>query len=71
MVYTLSLLGVKNIDFCLAKDDNSEEFALVMVDNAKYIMNYYPDSVLNINSTQFKIDYKLDIAKITNITGEA
>jgi hypothetical protein len=70
MVYTLSLLGVKNIDFCLAKDDNSEEFALVMVDNAKYIMNYYPDSVLNINSTEFKIDYKLDIAKITSIIGK-
>ena len=71
MVYTLLLVGIKDLDFCLAKDDNNEDFALVMVDNAKYVLNYYPDSVLNSNSTQFKIDYKLDIAKITNIIGEA
>jgi len=67
----LLLVGIKDLDFCLAKDDNNEDFALVMVDNAKYVLNYYPDSVLNSNSTQFKIDYKLDIAKITNIIGEA
>lgn len=70
MVYTLLLLGIKDIDFCLAKDDNSEEFALVMVDRAKYVLNYYPNSVLNINSTQFKTDYKIDIAKIKSIIGE-
>lgn len=71
MVYTLLLVGIKDVDFCLAKDDNSEEFALVMVDNAKYVLNYYPDSVLNIISTKFSIDYKLDIAKIKNIIGDA
>jgi hypothetical protein len=71
MVYTLLLLGIKDIDFCLAKDDNSEEFAVVLVDNAKYVLNYYPNMVLNINSTQFKIDYKLDIAKIKSIIGDS
>ena len=55
MVYTLLLVGIKEVDFSLAKDDNNEDFALVMVDNAKYVLNYYPDSVLNSNSTQFKI----------------
>jgi len=70
MIYTLLLLGITDIDFCLGKDDNSEEFALVMVDRAKYVLNYYPNSVLNINSTQFKTDYKIDIAKIKSIIGE-
>jgi hypothetical protein len=42
MVYTLQLVGIKDIDFSIAVDDNDEECALVMVDNAKYILNYCP-----------------------------
>ena len=64
MVYTLLLLGVTDIDFCLATNDNSEEVAIVLVDNAKYVMNYWPDMVLNIKSTDFTIKQKLDIDKI-------
>jgi len=70
MIYTLMLTGIKDVDFCLGKDDNDEDVALVMVDRAKYVLNYYPNSVLNINSTQFKTDYKIDIAKIKSIIGE-
>jgi hypothetical protein len=70
MIYTLLLLGITDIDFCLATNDNSEEVALVLVDNAKYVMNYWPDMVLNIKSADFKIKQKLDIDKIKNIIGD-
>jgi len=55
MVYTLQLVGIKDIDFCLAIDDNSEECALVMVDNAKYILNYYPNTVISNSLQDFKL----------------
>lgn len=64
MVYTLLLLGITCIDFCVATDDNSEEVVIVLVDNAKYVMNYWPDSVLNITQQQFKIVQKIDLDKI-------
>lgn len=70
MIYTLYLLGVDDVDFCLATDDNSEDVAIVLVDNAKYVMNYWPDMVLNIKSTNFEIKQKLNIENIKkNITG--
>lgn len=72
MVYTLFSLGVTDVDFCLSLDDNKEDVAIVLVDSAKYIMNYWPEMVLNIKSTDFEIVQKLDIDKIKNkITGEA
>jgi hypothetical protein len=61
MIYTLLLLGITDIDFCLGKDDNSEDVVLVLVDNAKYTLNYWPNSVLNINLSGFKILKKIDV----------
>ena len=70
MIYTLLMLGVDDVDFCLATNDNSEDVAIVLVDNAKYILNYWPDMVLNIKSTDFTIKQKLDIDKIKKIIGD-
>ena len=64
MIYTLLLLGVDNIDFCLGTDDNSEDVALVLVDNAKYVMNYWPDMVVNINLQEFKFTDTLDLQEL-------
>jgi len=64
MVYTLQLVGIKDIDFCLAIDDNSEECALVMVDSAKYICNYYPNTVISNSSKEFKVYSHIDMTKI-------
>ena len=64
MVYTLQLVGIKDIDFCLAIDDNSEQCALVMVDNAKYILNYYPDTVISNSLNDFKLASHIDMTKI-------
>jgi hypothetical protein len=55
MVYTLKLVGIKEVDFSLAIDDNNEECALVMVDNAKYILNYYPNTVISNSLQDFKL----------------
>lgn len=71
MIYTLLLLGINDIDFCLATDDNSEDVSIVLVDNAKYVMNYWPEMVLNIKSTDFEIIKRLDIDIIKKkITGD-
>ena len=64
MIYTLQLLGIKDIDFCIAIDDNSEECALVMVDRAIYVMNYYPNTVISNNSKDFKVASHIDMTKI-------
>jgi len=64
MVYTLQLVGIKDIDFCIAIDDNSEEYPLVMVDSAKYICNYYPNTVISNGLNNFKIVNHLDMTKI-------
>jgi len=64
MVYTLQLVGIKDIDFCIAIDDNSEECALVMVDRAIYVMNYYPNTVISNSLKDFKVASHMDMTKI-------
>ena len=69
MIYTLLLLGVDTIDLVEAKDDNNEDVVLVLVDNAKYILNYWPDTVVNNCLTDFKVSRYLDIAPIITKIG--
>ena len=64
IIYTLLLLGVDDIDFRLGTDDNSEDVALVLVDSAKYVMNYWPDMVVNINLREFKFTDTLDLQEL-------
>ena len=64
MVYTLQLVGIKDIDFCIAIDDNSEEYPLVMVDSAKYICNYYPNTFISNSLKDFKVVSHVDMTKI-------
>lgn len=70
MCYTLLLLGINDIDLVLAKDDNNEDVVLVLVANAKYILNYWPDTVLNNNLSDFSVLEKLDINKLVNKIGK-
>lgn len=62
--YTLLLLGIQNIDFSIGKDDNNEEVALVLVNHAKYILNYYPNTVLSNTLHDFKINNSLELTKL-------
>lgn len=70
MVYTLMLLGIKDIDFVDCLDDNSENVCLVLVDNAKYVLNWYPDSVLNTNLSNFTNIKKIDITPLKQKIGK-
>lgn len=60
MVYTLALVGIKTLDFVLGKDDN-DEVALVMVEGAKYVLNYHPNTVISNTLQDFKIDNRLSV----------
>ena len=70
MVYTLLLLGIKDIDFVEALDDNKEHVVLVLVDNAKYVLNYWPESVLNINLSDFTITKHIKIESLKKKIGD-
>ena len=54
MCYTLLLLGINDVEMVLAKNDTSEDVVLVLVDNAKYILNYWPDTVISNTLKDFK-----------------
>lgn len=70
MCYTLLLLGVSNVELVLAKNDTSEDVVLVLVNDAKYVMNYWPDTVISNNLNDFKVVEKIDIKKITDRIGK-
>ena len=65
IIYTLWLVGTKNVELIEAKDDNSNEVVLVLVDNAKYVLNYWPGTVVNNDITDFVITRTLDITPLT------
>lgn len=70
MVYTLMLLGIENIDFVDAIDDNSENVCLVLVDNAKYILNYHPNMVVNMKLSDFSDVRYLDLTTLYKKIGK-
>lgn len=61
MIYSLLLLDTKKIELVEAKDDNSNEVVLVLVNDAKYVLNYWPDTVVNNLVTDFEITRTLNI----------
>lgn len=69
MFYTLYLLGVETLEFVEAKDYNNEDVCLVLVDNAKYILNYWPNTVVNNCLTDFKIVKHIDTLPIITKIG--
>lgn len=70
MVYTLLLLGINDIDLVDAKDDNNEDVVLVLVDNAKYLMNYWPDTVVNNCLQDFKVIKRHNLSPIITKIGK-
>ena len=53
------------LDYSKIKDYNDIDVVLATVDNAKYVMNYWPDSVVNTKLSEFTdIKYiNIDILK--------
>jgi hypothetical protein len=62
--YTLFLSGVNDIEMVEATDSVGEDVVLVLVDNAKYILNYWPETVLSNNLTDFTIKRSIDISNL-------
>lgn len=69
MCYTLLLLGVSDVEMVEARNDQGEDVVLVLVDRAKYILNYWPDTVLSNNLSNFKIVRNIDIDNIKRKIG--
>ena len=64
MCYTLLLLDISDVEMVLATNNIGEDVVLVLVDNAKYILNYWPNTVVNNNLRDFKVVSKIDLDKI-------
>lgn len=64
--YTLYMLGTSKLDFIIGKDDNDEDCVLVSVDNAKYILNYHPNSVLSTTLENFSVKKIIDLSELVN-----
>lgn len=69
MIYTLLLVGNNTIELVEAVDDNSNEVVLVLVDDAKYVLNYWPDTVVNNHIDAFSITRTLDISPLYSKIG--
>jgi hypothetical protein len=64
MCYTLHLMNINDIDLVEAIDMQGEDMVLVLVDRAKYVLNYWPDTVVNNNSSNFSIKRHIDVSSI-------
>lgn len=64
MCYTLILTGVTDIKMVEATDVFGEDVVLVLVDDAKYVLNYWPNTVVNNNSTDFSIKRAVDVSSL-------
>ena len=62
--YTLLLTGVKDINLVQATDKIGDDVTLVLVDNAKYILSYHPNTVLSNTLKDFNIKRHVDISHI-------
>ena len=47
-----------------AIDNQGNEVVLVLVDNAKYILNYWPESVVNNSTKDFTIKKTIDVSNL-------
>jgi hypothetical protein len=62
MCYTLLLTGENNIELVEATDKTGDDVVLVLVDSAKYVLNYWPFTVVNNKSQDFSIKRHIDVS---------
>jgi hypothetical protein len=63
MCYTLSLTGVSDFKMVEATDNQGEDLVLVLVDDAKYILNYWPNTVISNTLQEFKVKRSIDLTE--------
>jgi hypothetical protein len=66
MCYTLLMSVTDKVELVIASDQQCEEHFLVLVDNAKYTLNWWPNSVLSTNLTEFTISRRLSLDPLKN-----
>jgi hypothetical protein len=64
MCYTMLLLNITDIKMVEATDMQGEDLVLVLVDDAKYILNYWPDTVLSNKLSNFTVKRNIDITDL-------
>ena len=64
MCYTLLLTNVNDIEMVEATDSNGEDVVLVLVDSVKYVLNYWPGTVVNNCSKDFSVKRVVDISTL-------
>ena len=69
IIYTLILSGITDIDLVDAIDYNSVSVILVLVDHAKYVLNYWPGTVVNNKLQNFTVVRSYDLSHIIKKTG--
>lgn len=69
IIYTLLLLGIEDIDFVEITHDNNENIPVVLVDNAKYVLNLQDYEPVNSFSSNFTIIKKYDIRPLKQKAG--
>jgi hypothetical protein len=62
--YTLLMSDITDVELAQASDPYGDEYDIVLVGHAKYVLNYHPGTVLSNNFTDFKIIRKLDISHL-------
>jgi len=62
--YTLLLLDENMIEIAEATDNMGDDVVIVLVDNAKYILNYHPNTVLSNSLSNFTIKRTVSIDNI-------
>jgi hypothetical protein len=65
MCYTLLMCNIDDIKLNQCTDEFGNEYDLVMVNDAKYIMNYHPNTVLSNSFKDFKVVRELSLNTIT------
>lgn len=55
MCYTLLMSDITEVNLITACDHQAEEHHLVVVGNAKYVLNYHPKSVLSTSLADFSV----------------
>ncbi len=64
--YTTLMSVTDDVELVIATDTQATQHFLVLVDNAKYAMNWWPDSVLSTTLSEFSIQHRLSIDAIKN-----
>ena len=66
MCYTLLLTGENNIELVEATDKTGDDVVLVLVNNAKYILSYHPETVLSNTLSEFTVKRTVSINHLLN-----